>query len=95
MTLFAIVSFFLRYLLRAVPNFSFTYLQAQTLLDYDMRLQAWAGLGPSLTNWLYEPGRVLSRLSQIFSNIPIYFLAGTVLQITSSGVLGKPISHLH
>ncbi|PBK66240.1 hypothetical protein ARMSODRAFT_354381 [Armillaria solidipes] len=60
----------------------------QTLLDLDMRLQAWTGLGPSLTNWLYEPGRVLSRLSPILSTIPIYFVAGTVLQITSSGVLG-------
>ncbi|KAK0451614.1 hypothetical protein EV421DRAFT_1048341 [Armillaria borealis] len=61
----------------------------QTLLELDMRLQAWAGLGPSLTNWLYEPGRLLSRLSPVFSIIPIYFVAGTVLQITSSGVLGK------
>ncbi|KAK0499911.1 hypothetical protein EDD18DRAFT_1147661, partial [Armillaria luteobubalina] len=60
----------------------------QTLLDLDMRLQARAGLGPSLTNWLYGPGNMLSRLSPILSAIPIYFVAGAVLQITSSGVLG-------
>ncbi|KAK0469254.1 uncharacterized protein EV420DRAFT_1633675 [Desarmillaria tabescens] len=60
----------------------------RTLVELDMRLQAWAGLGPSLTNWLYEPGRVLSRLNTTFSIIPLYFVAGTVLQITSSGVLG-------
>ncbi len=70
---------------------------ARTLLELDARIHVWTGLPAAISNWFTRsPSETRSRLRHpfrsIYFGIPIYLLAGTVLQLSASGVLGT--SHI-
>ncbi len=64
---------------------------ARSIIDLDYRLQAWyGGVGPSVMNGLFHMHRSRQISRSVLFGIPLYFIAGEILKLASSSVLGKP-----
>ncbi|KIY66383.1 hypothetical protein CYLTODRAFT_455421 [Cylindrobasidium torrendii FP15055 ss-10] len=78
----------LLYLLSGTAAVDDAIRRPHTLLDLDTRLAAWSGLGPALSNILLFFPRLSSVSLSITLGIPLYFVCGEILKVTSSSVLG-------
>ncbi|KAF9025180.1 hypothetical protein BDZ89DRAFT_90401 [Hymenopellis radicata] len=79
------------YLLSSASAVDMAIRHPTTLTDLDFRLQAWTGLGSSLSNIFFQLGKFKTIHKSITIGIPLYFISGEVLKITSSSVVSQRI----
>ncbi|KAF9055522.1 hypothetical protein BDZ89DRAFT_1056094 [Hymenopellis radicata] len=68
----------------------------RSLFELDTRIRVWSGLPAAISTWFTRsPSETRSRLHHpfrsIYFGIPLYLLAGTILQLSASGVLGVSV----
>ncbi|KAF9003721.1 hypothetical protein BDZ89DRAFT_1080906, partial [Hymenopellis radicata] len=87
--IFFTASISLLYLLSSDVAIDAAIRHPRSIIDLDYRLQAWyGGVGPSVINGIFHMHRFRKISRSVLLGIPLYFIAGEMLKLTSSSVLG-------
>ncbi|KAF8905378.1 hypothetical protein CPB85DRAFT_920707 [Mucidula mucida] len=79
----------LLYLLSSAVAIDTAIRHPRSIIDLDFRLQAWyGGMGPAIANGIFHMHRFRQVSRTVLFGVPLYFITGEVLKVTSSSVLG-------
>ncbi|KAF9026621.1 hypothetical protein BDZ89DRAFT_1134663 [Hymenopellis radicata] len=79
----------LLYLLSSAVAIDAAIRHPRSIIDLDFRLQAWyGGMGPAIANGIFRMYRFRQVSRSVLFGVPLYFIIGEVLKVTSSSVLG-------
>ncbi|KAF8891051.1 hypothetical protein CPB85DRAFT_259683 [Mucidula mucida] len=93
--IFFTASISLLYLLSSAVAIDAAIRHPRSIIDLDYRLQAWyGGVGPSVMNGLFHMHRFRQISRSVLFGIPLYFIAGEILKLTSSSVLGVEVYNM-